>query len=394
MARRHDRRWPHVLGFLDAGPVLSARILDGIIDVIRERPDWTLETLTHQRLLECRDRLAAVVAVTPDAELAGLLRRRRAPLVSIHGHLPDHVATTVTLDDERVGELGAEHLLGCGLDRIVYLGRDEAFSHARARGFARVARRDAGVDRPAKEHVTCLRWSYRRPLYQRTIAKWLATLRPPVGIMAWNDDAASLVVGACETLGLRVPDDVAVLGVDNDVRFCEVRRVTLSTVDTNLRRLGYEAAQCAVRIAGGEPRPGKPILVPPAGVVARASTDVIRVSDELVVEAVRWLRARACSGIQPRHVIEAVGVSRSLLNGRFRAALGRSIGDEIRVARIARARRMLTETQTPLTEIALSCGFADLSHFCNVFRREYGITPGRYRKAAASRVAAVGASDA
>ena len=383
MASEAKRRFPRVLGvLLDGAPDNGHDALRGIVDATRGHHDVTLELMSRERLMGCRDRLAAVVALSPDKPLAQAMHRRRVPVVAILGQLPAHLACTVTIDDERVGALGAEHLLDQGLTRLVFLHAPFAFSEARARGFVRVAK-------PAlpREHARSLvarpAYSYRRPLYVRTIERWLAEQSKPLGVMCWNDGTAANVIECCHALKLRVPDDVAVLGVDNDIRFHEVRGVGLSTVDVGYARLGREAAALALRIAAGQPRPGKPVLVAPEGVVKRASTDAVHVDDALVMRALRWVRDRSCAGVSPRDVIEAMGVSRSGLNMRFRAALGRSLGEEIRAVRLREATRMLVETDTPLTDVALSCGYTDLPHFCNAFRKATRQTPQAFRLAAA-----------
>lgn len=394
MNRSGHRDWPKTAALLlvDESPTIAADFVHGVMDFVRGRPDWAIDIMSRERLMGCRDRLTGVIGFNILAELETVVRQRRLPLVTVLSMLsPAAAAATILLNDEAVGEMGAAHFRECGLERVLYMGIDRPFSHARAKGFARFVRREGRL-KAAISSGPCITppWTYLRPLYQRTIGRILRTVRPPVGIMAWNDDAARLVVEESLAQGLRVPDDVAVIGVDNDSRFCELREPTITSINVDRRRMGYEAMASLDRVISGTIRTSATVWITPSAVERRASTDFVHVDDELVARALHLIRERATTDISPSDVVKALGVSRSSLGKRFTAVRGRTIGQEIRRARLAKAQELLGDQDLPLLEVATRCGFADLPHFCNVFRRGTGTTPGRYRASARQR----GASNA
>jgi LacI family transcriptional regulator len=253
-------------------------------------------------------------------------------------------------------------------------------------------RRDAFLATIAREghsgEVFEVPWRGRHPRpgeddLERT-GRWLGSLRRPVGVLACNDLRGLHVLEACEHRGLRVPDEVAVVGVDDDALLCELSDPPLSSVISNPERIGYEAAALLDRLMAGEGAPFEEMLVPPLGVTTRLSTDVLAIDDERVVAAVRYIRANACHGISVGDVIDHVAMSRTTLDRRFLRYLGRSPQAEIRAAQLGRARELLAETDHPIHRIAELVGFKHTEYFHYAFRREYGRTPGRFRREARS----------
>jgi LacI family transcriptional regulator len=181
-----------------------------------------------------------------------------------------------------------------------------------------------------------------------------------------------------------VPDDVAIVGVDNDETLCEVCNPPLSSVVAGHQALGYAAAGLLDRLLRGEVVSGGRILIEPQGVVTRRSTDVLATADRRVASALRFIRECACQGITAADVIGQVPVSRSVLQRRFRRELGRSIQEEIINVRIRRARQLLAETDLPLIEIAERCGFKHQEYLGAIFKARTGKTPARYRREASN----------
>ncbi len=202
--------------------------------------------------------------------------------------------------------------------------------------------------------------------------------------MTCNDLRGFHVLGACHRCGLRVPDEVAVVGVDDDALLCELCDPPLSSIIPNAEQIGYEAAALLDRLMAGGEADVAVRLVPPLGVTTRLSTDVLAIDDEHFAAAVRYIRAHACHGITVDDVLGRLPLSRSTLERRFRKYLGRSPQAEIRAVQLGRAKQLLVETDHPMHRIAELVGFEHAEYFIFAFRRAFGRTPGAYREEARS----------
>ena len=212
------------------------------------------------------------------------------------------------------------------------------------------------------------------------IGAWLKSLPRPVAIMACNDICGRQVLEASLGQGLNVPDDVAVLGVDDDGLICNLANPPLSSVAFNLEQAGYQAAEVLDGLMAGRIREPQRIMVPSLWVVARRSTDVIATDDRHLSGALRFIRDHARHAIGVSDVVQQAGLSRRGLEIRFRQILGRSIRSEIERVRLAFAKQLLLETALPLQRIATLVGFGSLPYLSNVFRRETGLTLAQFRR--------------
>jgi LacI family transcriptional regulator len=211
------------------------------------------------------------------------------------------------------------------------------------------------------------------------------SLPKPIGLMACNDDRGRQVLDACRRGDILVPDEVAVLGTDNDQFLCNLADPPLSSVDLDLPTIGYEAAAVLDRMMAGAPVPAAPVLLPPRGVVVRRSTDVLATGDRALAEAIRHLRDHACSGLRLKDFLKTTSLSRRTLERRTRQLLGHSPKEEITRVQLERARRLLAETELKVAAVAENCGFTQAKYFCQVFRRRCGITPAAFRREARGR---------
>jgi len=212
------------------------------------------------------------------------------------------------------------------------------------------------------------------------IARWLKGLSRPVGIVACNDVRGHHVLDACRSLGLTVPEEVAVVGVDNAETFCALCDPPLSSVVPDATQIGYEAADLLQRLMRGGASPTETRLIPPRGVVTRQSSDSVAISDAVVAKAVRFIRENAHHPIGVEDVLARSGVSRSTLERRFRAALGHSPHDEIQRCRLKRVKKLLLETGWSVSRIAEETGYDHAEYMMVQFKRETGMTPTQWRK--------------
>ncbi|GIW76557.1 MAG: XylR family transcriptional regulator [Phycisphaerae bacterium] len=281
---------------------------------------------------------------------------------------------------------------------------EQAITHFRERGFTRFAYCGSSSERiwpPTGELFRKAAESQGQPceLYLpgynpelRTlrlahIGSWLKSLRKPTALLAYNDLRAREVLDACQLVGVRVPEEIAVLGVSNDDLICDLSNPPLSSVIHNARRIGYEAAAMLERILRHEKGPTL-VEVEPLGVKTRQSTDLLAIEDPEIATALRFIRENACSGIRVEDILEEVAMSRRALEIRFREAVGRAPHTEIRRVQLERVKELLATTDYKLERISEMAGFSTAQYLAGLFHRVTGMTPGEYRRRARS-----GASD-
>jgi len=187
------------------------------------------------------------------------------------------------------------------------------------------------------------------------------------------------VINACREIGIRMPEDVAVLGVDNDQIICRLCRPTLSSIEPDVERIGFLAAQWIADQLDGKPVAPR-YLVPPRQIVQRASTDTVVANHSAVVHAARLIRNQGHSEASVEQICEMTGISRSSLDKLFFLHLGRTVAGEISRTRLQRSQNLLRNSDLSLAEIAATCGFSSATYFCRFFKRSVGQTPNAYRK--------------
>jgi LacI family transcriptional regulator len=282
-------------------------------------------------------------------------------------------------DSHQAGRMAAEHLLERGFQQYAFVGvgGDYPWSERRGRGFAeRLA--EAGLSGhvfPVPRTAPAGHWARE----QAVLGQWLRRLPKPVGVLACDDDRGRQVLEACRGAGLQVPDDVAVVGVDNDELLCELSDPPLSSVALGTEKAGYEAAALLSGLMSGRIGQSRRILVEPTHVVTRYSTDILAMGDRSVAVALRFIRDHANRPIGVVDVVRQVGGSRRTLELRFQQVLGRSINRELQQARLERAKRLLIETDLPVVDVAAAAGFNSSNYLIRFFRRELGLSPRAYR---------------
>jgi len=283
-------------------------------------------------------------------------------------------------DSHQAGRLAADHLMERGFRHFAFLGApgDPPWSTRRGEGFAA---------RLGEAGYACATFPNPRAANRRgwageqaALGQWLLGLSKPLGVMACDDDRGRQVLEACRATGLQVPEDAAVVGVDNDELLCELSDPPLSSVALNVERAGYEAAALLDGLMRGRIREPQRILVEPTYVVARRSTDVLAVDDRQVAKALRFIQDNAARPIGVMDVVDHVGVSRRALELRFQRILGRSMNREIQQARLERAKRLLTETDLSVAQVAPAAGFDSANYLSRLFHRALGMSPSAYRR--------------
>jgi LacI family transcriptional regulator len=360
-------------------------VLRGVKQYAETKPDWVfLSAAAEKKPVRSVHSLPldGLIAQVHTPALAADLAALKRPLVNVSRALEELPFPRIGVDEAAVGRLAASHFLDRGLRHFAFLGNPGYYySNEREAGFRRalvgaghsVARfhlRPAG-SLAARNYPWALDGKLRR---------WLLALPRPVGLFASNDVCGSQLSETCHEVGLRVPEQVALVSVDNDDLLCELTRPSLSSVALPAERIGYEAAALLDRLLGGDRPPRRPLLLAPLGVVARQSSDVVALDDPEVAAALRFIRDHRHAPLSVSDVLRAVPVSRRALERRFRQALQRGVGDEIRRVHLERAKELLAGTELPVASVAERSGFSGGKHLCVVFRQETGQTPTAYRR--------------
>ena len=366
-------------------------LLQGIAAYVREHGPWTVD-IQERRLYDAAPKWLrhwqgdGIIARIASPKFAREIGRLRLPTVDLVGlHHVEGVPVIIT-DHQAVVRHAADHLLSLGLSQFAFCGfAGSYYSEKRSQYFAEyMAARGHAV------HAFSTRSRRRRldpsALEEESLppgakmAAWLRSLPKPVGLLAVTDNRGHQVLNVCGEQAIVVPDEVAVIGVDNDEMLCELCEPPLSSVALNPWKVGYEGAALLDRMLKGKSPPRERTLIPPLGVVTRKSTDVVTMVDADLAAALRLIRQRACEGITIEEVLKQVPISRSTLKRRFATILRRSPHDEIRRVQIERVMHLLSTTTLPLAKIAQMTGFPHVESMCRLFKQKTGVTPGRYRK--------------
>lgn len=307
-------------------------------------------------------------------------RRRNIPVVDLMTMRPDVKLPRVIGDNRAMGELAAKHFHERGFKNIAWYS--EGWSRTHELRFNGLCTKSCAY-RPLRwvwSAESSVRnrndWSARR----NWLAQKLISAPKPIGVFAYSDIAASVVENACRTARISIPEDVSILGVDDDPHICECQPVPLSSVRHDHFRVGWEGAALLARLMNGESPPKKPLLIPPRGLAVRRSTDVTAIQNPLVRSAITVIRADPAKNLTCAELAQQLGISSAKLSGTFKKELGRSLYAEIMNQRLALACTLLDETDAKLDAVAAESGFCNASYLLNTFKRHYGITPNKWRK--------------
>ena len=363
----------------------SALMLDGIARYVRLHESWDL-FLDDQARAEAEPRWLGqnkwdgVISRHTTPVFVQRCRRLKIPVVDLNDTQPIPGVPKIRPDNRAIGHLGAEHFLERGYRHFGFCGfNNDGWACERRDGFVEavtLAGRNAAVFDVAYPGTLTPAWDSGQI---RLLTSWLLSLPKPAGVMACNDLRALQVTHAARAAGLLVPEEVAVLGANNDKRRCELALPPLSSVATNAERSGYQAADTLARILAGETIENMDARIDPVGVITRQSTDILAIEDSHVAAALSHIRQHACRGLTVNEVIRHTAASRSQLEKRFRRAIGRSPQSEIRRTQVSKIKELLFETGYPLKVIADMTGFEHIAYMSVVFKRFTGMSPGAYR---------------
>jgi LacI family transcriptional regulator len=371
-------------------------LLRGIAHYSRTRGGWSIFHQERELASQAPQWIEqwqgdGLIARIETEQMREVLQRKALPIVDLRGRYDIPDVPLIETDDQAVIEMAVDHLVKKNFRSLAYCGFEGAnYSERRQAAFDREVRSRGltpfiyqgpriGVAASTSDIEN------RGMLYEERVAEWLKSLPKPVGLIACNDIRAQQVLNACRDYGVAVPEQAAVLGVDNDELICELCEPSLSSVQPDTERIGYEAARLLDQRMAGEEAPTQQQEIPPRGVVDRVSTDTQALDDDEVAAAVQYIREHIDEPINVRHLVRRASISRSLLERRFVQTLGRTPKAEIIRVRLERVKQLLRETNLSLERIAELGGFKHHEYMSTLFKQKVGQTPGQYRASMADQ---------
>jgi LacI family transcriptional regulator len=357
-------------------------LLEGVMIYVRRHDPWSLY-LPELRRGEVpsgwlgRWKGDGIVARIENSATARAVARTKLPIVDVSAARRLPGAPWVETDDDAIARMALDHLRERGFKQFAYCG-DPRFNWSRWREehfLRRVTAIGSSCEVFRRSTTRSLQASADDP---RHLLAWVQRLPKPIGILACYDIQAQRLLDACRDADVAVPEEAAVLGVDDDQLLCDLCTPPLSSIVPDTQRAGYAAAELLDGLMRGERPAASELLVPPRGVTVRQSTDVLAIDDRDVATAVRFIREHACDGVNAEDVLRQVKLSRRIFEARFRKLLGRTPHEEILRIKIDRVKRLLAETDLTLEAVAARTGFRHVEYLSVAFKRLVGVPPSRY----------------
>ena len=376
----------NILLLIESSTAYGRKITKGISLYVREHDHWTLH-VEDRGLFSVPTQLLqgwngdGIISRTSDESIRKTLEHCRCPIVELLG-IGDDPRIDVLPDDHKTMELCIEHFLEKNITSIgFYAYGDNWWINRRRDAFIELAQRkkirhSCWVDISSSQKSMHPEWEDQ---FEKPLGKWLLGLPEQTGVIAAYDPQAMRVLNVCRQLGIEVPDQLAILGIDNDEHLCNLVTPPLSSLDRNAESVGYKAAELLDAKINRKKILPSPVVIPPKGVVARRSTDITAVSDPDVFAALKYIADFATRGISIDEVALHVGLSRSTLGRLFQKTIKRSPKAEIMRIRLNHAKFLLSHTDLPVRSIALRTGYKTVEYFITMFKRHAGMTPNKYR---------------
>ena len=378
--------------FIEQGSAHTRGIARGVSLYAQTHGPWVFSTLERPEnaklIISPLDNFEhidsdGVIIYTHDEEVLQKLLRSGRPVVNTTQTATPHPQVTAAFtDDQALGRMVADYFINRGFKEFAFCGSclgSSPCSIQRGTGFSEQVKGTGfssssfpSLDHPPREII----WEQD----QEEIAQWIKSLKRPLALFADNDSCGRVIADICRKQSIHVPEDVAIIGVNNDDLICEFSNPHLSSVTLAKEQVGFEAASLLEQLIRKKKPPAHPVLVPPRGITTRRSSDIFAVEDPHVAKALNFIYTHAGESIRVTDVLKEVPLCRRYLEVRFRKALGRSPYDEIRRAHVERAKKLLAETNLPLDQIVTASGFNEIKNFYANFRKETTLSPIQYRK--------------
>lgn len=380
-------RRPHIALLIDTSSAYGRGLLHGIYTYVRNHGPWSTSLTELGRYDPAPNWLIdnlnvdGVIARIENKRIANALLKLKIPVVNVSSamHIPQF--PWIVPDHTAIAELVSEHFIQRGFKSLGFCGNElYSFSYWREKEFLRFALEAGCSCSVFRPHSGRSRGRLKMSEEQRQMGEWVQELPKPVGVMACNDIRGQRLLETCERINVAVPEEVGVVGVDNDEILCSWTTPPLSSIIPDAHRAGFESARILSELMARKTVQKREIRYPPLGIVTRQSSDILAISDRHVAIALSIIRARACDGIKVSDLSKEVHLSRRVLDNRFVKQLSRTPHEEILRLQFQKAAQLLKETSLPIAAVAQQTGFIHSEYLSAAFKKRYGISPSEYRQ--------------
>lgn len=381
--KKHQaKRVKRIALLIESDMAFDRTIARGVGDYIRSHKGWiilmdpmlkaTLKTVQHWKP-------DGIIISAKLPTINNILTLKHIPMVAVGSPLQSLDIPVVTSNQEEIGRMAARFYINKGFQHFAFCGGNEnaMWCKQRLQGFEselKKKKRQLSVFKPNFDIEPSM------PEAIEALGKWMNELPKPCGLFVFFDGWARWVLDACVAENIKVPDEISVLGVDNDRWLCELSQPQLSSVDANVKTVGYVAADILHRILDGESEFQNVTTVDPLEIVKRDSTEVMFFDDPEIAFAMRYIHEHACDPISPSDVLTVTGMSNSTAHRKFKKFVGHSIHSEIQNTQVNRLKKLLTTTNLNVAEAAKQSGFENVRYLTKVFRDYTGLTPTEFRR--------------
>jgi len=381
---------PKVAVLIEASRSAGRGLLSGIVKYINSNNNWACyrEPPSYTRMGHKKSLLSWIKGLNIDGiiahdhyalEIENIINKNTPMVMASIDPKKYPFLPTFADDGIATGQMAAKHLLERGMRNFAYYGlrKKDAFRD-RGKSFKDTLKHAGYKTYFYESKINLRRTSWETELTK--IANWLVTLPKPVGIMTYADDYSQQIVEACKVAKLKIPNEVAIVGVDNDHLICNLSNPPLSSVALKYERAGYEIANLLDKLMNGEPMNGQQVIIEPTHIVTRQSTNTLYLDDPIVLKAIRYIHQNSIRLLQVEDVVLNSSLSRRALQQRFNKILGHSIFHEIQKRHSDQIAKMLIETNLTISQIALSMGHNGVEHISRYFRLAKKCSPTEYRQ--------------
>lgn len=352
-------------------------IVSGIARFAKEHNEWSLhiEDEPQRKIPDFKSWDGdGIIADLDDMSVYKTIIKQNIPIVGLGGgylNTSEEIPYVYT-DNKAIAELAAEHLYNCGFRNLAFCNILSSPMNGWAKERSLAFNKFAHIN---KCHISTFEQSQNesREKVMQSLVQWLKSLPKPCGLMAANDSRARMVLEACRKADIKVPMDIAVIGVDDDPLMCELSSPPLSSVIQGTDQLGYEASKLLHQMMECKAVSNK--VISPGGLSIRQSSDIIAIDDPIISFALSFINQNACNGIRVDDVARKLEISRSNLEKRFKTSLGQTVHERINDFKIKKAKDLLMNTQLSINKIAFQAGFSTVQYMCKVIKDNYGLSP-------------------
>jgi len=371
-----------IILLLETSRAFGRQLIIGIARYSRLHGPWTF----YKEPIDLKSSIPHLTNWKPDGIIMRdslitkeLLKLKIPTILAIHDSSYPKNLPVIKTDSISIARMASKHLIEKGFRNFAFCGFDNYdWSKNRQLYFNRFNKRSGfkTYNYILPRNIKKNNWDDE----QQHICKWLKDLPKPIGIFACNDDRGQHILEVCKLINLKVPEDVAVIGVDNDPMICDIGDPPLTSIALNVESAGYEAAKLLDQLIDKNKVGIRKITVTPSHIVQRQSTDILAVNDVDVAMAIRYIKNNAKNKILIKDVVEATHLSRRTLERRFRKTIHRSIYNEIQQVRVELISKLLIETKLPISQITSLFNFTDIEHISRYFKKGRGIGLREFRK--------------